>query len=143
MECRGFREPPARPLVLVADSHNDTCELYAISLQAFGFETTTVRDGVDAYAHVSQMHPDVIVTEISLPRLDGWEFIREVKRNARTREIPIVIVTTDGQPAARERAKQEGCAAFLLKPCVPDLLATRLRDVLSGRSGHDEPAPAC
>src|ERR1051325_5623028 len=108
MERRRPRQPPLRPLVLLVDSHDDTRELYATALQSLGFEIATVGDGAEAYAHARQMHPDVIVTEVWLPRLDGWELISEVRHDPRTRDIPIVIVTADGHPVARERAQRDG-----------------------------------
>jgi CheY-like chemotaxis protein len=100
MERRRPRLAPTHPLILLADGHEDTRDLYATSLQSFGFEIATVDDGADAY------------------------------------DIPIVIVTSDAQPGARERATQEGCAAFFVKPCVPEVLATELRAVLNGRLEH-------
>lgn len=134
MERRRPRQPPIRPLVLLADGHADTRELYAISLNALGFDTTTVSDGADAFAQAWRMHPDVIVTELSGPGNSGWEFIQDVRRDPRTRDIPIVIVTGDGLPRTRERAVREGCAAFRLKPCLPDDLAETLREVVN--CGH-------
>src|SRR5882724_10375686 len=112
-ERRRPRRHPARPLVLLADGHADTCELYATALRSFGFETTTVTDGAKAFAQAWLLHPDVIVTELSIPGFSGWEFIRDVKRDPRTRGIPVVIVTSDGLARAREQAIREGCSAFL------------------------------
>ena len=66
--------------------------------------------------------------ELSLPELDGWNVIRDLKNDARTREIPVVILTSDR--LARERASREGCAAFFVKPLLPDHLATELKHVL-------------
>ena len=143
MERRHRRQPPARPLVLLVDGHDDTRDLYASSLKCFGFETETVSDGVDAYAHSWQTHPDVIVTEVALPRHDGWDLIRDLKRDPRTREIPIVIVTSCDQASARERAEQEGCAAFFVKPCAPDALAFELRQVLQQTAIDDSTSASC
>jgi len=137
MERRRPRHPPARPLVLLADSHADTCELYASALRSFGFETTTVSDGAEAFAHAWHVHPDVIVTEVSVPGFRGWEFIRDVRRDPRTRDIPVVIVTSDALPGAREQADREGCSAFLLKPCLPEDLAVTLREVVGTTQAHD------
>jgi two-component system cell cycle response regulator DivK len=130
MERRRPRQPPIRPLILFADGDGDTRELYAASLKGFGFETAAVSNGADAFAAAWQLHPDIIVTEIALPRVDGWDFLRQIKSDPRTRDIPVLIVTADGKAGARERAAREGCAAFLVKPCVPDLLATELRMIL-------------
>ena len=129
MERRRQRHRPIKPLVLLVDGHDDTRELYAVSLTRFGFETSTVDSGENPYQQAWKIHPDVIVMEVSLPELDGWNFIRDVKHDPRTRDIPVVIVTSDGR--ARERAIREGCSAFLLKPCVPEDLAATLRRVLT------------
>lgn len=127
MERRRARQPPTRPLVLLADGHDDTRELYDIALQSLGFETATVGGSADAYALAWLMHPDIIVTE---GLLDVWDFLRDIKADPRTRDIPAVIVTSDSRAAARERATREGCAAFLVKPCLPDQLAAELRTIL-------------
>jgi CheY-like chemotaxis protein len=135
MERRRARQPPEHPLVLVVDGHADTRELYADALKSFGFEIETVEDVADGYARAWETHPDVIATEIS-PSMDpGWKFIQDLHRDPRTRDIPVVVVTCDGRAPVRRRAEQGGCAAFLVKPCLPDVLATTLRDVLAVRSG--------
>jgi CheY-like chemotaxis protein len=90
-----------------------------------------VSDDAEAFTQAWLVHPDIIVTELSVPGFDGWAFIRDVKRDARTRDIPIVIVSSDGQAGAREQADRAGCSGFLLKPCLPEDLASALRRVLN------------
>jgi CheY-like chemotaxis protein len=80
MERRRACRSPIRPLVLLADGHLDTCELYADALESFGFETMTATDGAGAFAQTWHIHPDIIVTELSVPGFSGWDFIRDVKR---------------------------------------------------------------
>lgn len=75
--------------------------------------------------------PDIIVTEVVLPGHDGWELLRDLKDDPRTRDIPAVIVTGNARPLVRERVERERGAACLLKPCLPDALAIELRRVLS------------
>jgi len=135
MERRRARRPPEHPLVLVVDGHADTRDLYADGLRSFGFEIETVDDVADGYARAWETHPDVIAAEIPLSMDPGWKFIQDLQGDPRTRDIPVVVVTSDGRGTVRERAEQGGCAAFLLKPCLPDVLATTLRDVLTSRSG--------
>jgi two-component system, cell cycle response regulator DivK len=130
MERRRPRTPPARPLVLIVDAHEDTRELYSIALAAFGFEIDTVGNGADAFGRAWETHPDVIVTEISLPRSDGWSLVVDLKLDPRTRDIPIVVLTGHAESSVRERAHGEGCAAVLVKPCLPERLATELRELL-------------
>jgi two-component system cell cycle response regulator DivK len=142
MERRRARRPPKHPLVLVVDAHADTRELYADALRSFGFEIETVEDVADGYARAWETHPDVIATEIPLSIDPGWKFIQDLHRDPRTRDIPVVIVTSQGRACVRTRAEQEGCAAFLVKPCLPDVLAATLRDVLTTRVQVHDRIPA-
>ena len=126
---RSPRSPRVKPLVLIADGHGDTRELYAVALSSFGFQTI-VDDGAQVFARASEANPDIIVTDITLPQQDGWSLVGQLKRDTRTRNIPIVVLTGYAEPAVRERASREGCAALLIKPYLPDELARALRELL-------------
>ena len=130
LERRRPRRTPARPLVLIVDGHDDTRELYAVALASLGFQTITVEDGAQAFGRVWETHPDIVVTEIALPQHDGFRLLKDLKRDARTRDIPVIILTSRSESGFRERAAQEGCATVLVKPCLPEELAQALRDVL-------------
>jgi len=133
MDRRRPRNRPSRPLVLVVDDHDDTRELYVQSLVTFGFEAIDAADGEQAYRRAWDFHPDIVVTDLALPGGDGWQLIQDLKREPRTRAIPVVVLTGHAAPSFRERAEQEGCAGFFVKPCLPDELATELRRLLDGR----------
>ena len=126
------RPSPGRPLVLIVDHHADTRELYGDSLAALGFKTIAAADGAQARRRAWESHPDIVVTDLALPGVDGWQLIRDLKREARTRDIPVVLVTGLAAPWLRQRAEREGCAACFVKPCLPDELAIQLRQVLDG-----------
>jgi CheY-like chemotaxis protein len=112
-------------------------ELYVQSLAALGFEAISAGDCTEAGRRAWESHPDIIVTDLTLRGGDGWQLIQDLRREARTRDIPVVLHTGHAMPSLRERAEREGCAAFIVKPCVPDALATELRRVLD-RSSNDE-----
>jgi two-component system cell cycle response regulator DivK len=135
MERRRPRQPPARPLVLIVDGHDDATELYAAALASFDFEVGTVDDGERAFDCAWEAHPDIIVTEVSLPRLDVWSLVENLKGNPRTRDIPVVVLTGHAVSSLRERAGRDGCAAVLAKPCLPQQLAHDLRDLLDRLPG--------
>jgi CheY-like chemotaxis protein len=120
--------------VLIVEGHEDTRALYALALSADGFEVVTVPDGDEAYRRAWEVHPDIIVTDLPMPNYDGWQFLQDLKQNARTRRIPVVAVSGYVQRSLRERAEADGFAAFFPKPCLPDELATGLRHVLNGKS---------
>ena len=130
MDRRLPRNRPSRPLVLVVDDHDDTREMYVQSLNCFGFEAIEAADCEQAYRRAWDFHPDIVVTDLALHDGTGWQLIQDLKREKRTRDIPVVLVTGYAAPSLRERAMREGCAGFFVKPCLPDELATGLRDVL-------------
>jgi len=123
--------PPARPRVLVVDGHQDTREMYAAALPHFGFETVIADDAARAVERARATHPDVIVTEVAFPKHDGFRLLDDLKRDEWTREIPVIVVTSFVEPAVRERAGRAGCAAVLVKPCLPEDLAHVVRTVLA------------
>ena len=136
MERRHAANPPARPLVLLVDGHQDTLALYAIALSGMGFEVMAATDAPEAFGRAWKNHPDIIVVELTVKGRSGWELLAHLKAEPRTRDIPVVAVTADAQPATLQRARLEGCAALLVKPSVPDRLALMLRGVLSSSFAH-------
>ena len=143
MNRRRRRNIPSRPLVLIVDDHDDTSEMYVASLAAFHFEAIAAADCAQAYRQVWELHPDIVVTDLTLRCSDGWQLIQDLKREARTRDIPVVLLTGHAEPGVRERAEREGCAAFFLKPCPPDELAVELRRVLDRPNAREQlPAAA-
>jgi two-component system phosphate regulon response regulator PhoB len=137
MDRRRPRNRPTRPLVLVVDDHDDTREMYVLSLSFFGFEAIAAADCEQAYRRAWDFHPDIVVTDLTLRGGEGWQLIQDLKRETRTQDIPVVLLTGYAAPSLRERAKHEGCAEFFLKPCAPDELATKLRHVLDRTNGHE------
>jgi two-component system, cell cycle response regulator DivK len=128
--CRPPRNPPARPLVLIIEGHDDTRALYALALSANGFEVVAVAERAEAVRRAWEIHPDVIVTDLPMPGCDGQQFLQDLKQDARTRSIPVVAVTGYVQRPLRARVERDGFAAFFRKPCLPDELAEGLRHVL-------------
>jgi CheY-like chemotaxis protein len=120
--------------VLIVDGHEDTRELYTLGLTFYGFEAAAIEDAGDAFSRARETHPDIIVMEIALPRVDGWALVEALRRNPQTAAIPVVVLTSHTEPYVRARAEREGCAAVLLKPYPPDQLAPALRDVLQNDS---------
>jgi len=137
MDRRRPPNPPARPLVLIVDAHEDTRALYALALSAMGFEVVAARDGTEAHRRAWESHPDIIVTDLPMPNDDGWQFLQDLKNDARTRHIPVVAMSGYVQRSLRERAERDGFAAFFPKPCLPDELAAGLRQVLDDMSHAD------
>jgi len=118
------------PLVLVVDDFPDNREMYVQYLTFAGYRVAEADDGEDALAKAAGLLPDVVVMDLALPRLDGWEATRRLKRDPLTRDIPVIALTGHGLPEHVERAKQAGCDCFLTKPCTPIALAAEIRRLL-------------
>ena len=119
------------PVVLVVDDHEDTRSMSLIVLRSQGFSATAAVGGEAGFACACEQKPDVIVTDLAMPDVDGWEFIHRLSSDPRTKNIPVVMVTACGTESVRQRAREEGVAAFFFKPCSPDVLAAELRRLVS------------
>ena len=116
--------------VLVVEDHPDTREMYASYFKAHGFRAFTASDGGAAISVALAERPSVIVMDLSLPHIDGWEATRRLKHHPSTSEIPIVACSAHVLSGATERALDVGCDVFLAKPCLPEDLLAEVRAVL-------------
>src|SRR5262244_2643057 len=128
-------QAPARgsPFVFLVEDDTDTRELYAQYLVAKGFHVESAADGPSALRLIVAMVPDVIVMDLSLPRLHGWEVTRRLKADPRTSHIPVVACTGHIQGQPGEQSLEAGCDAYVLKPCEPDALLREIEHVLARR----------
>ncbi len=121
------------PLVLVVEDYQDTREMYAAYLQFSGFRVAEAANGLEALEKTRELLPDIILMDLALPKIDGWEATRRLKADERTRHIPIVALTGHALAGHAEGARQAGCDAFVTKPCLPDALVAEIQRVLSAR----------
>lgn len=122
--------PPTSPLVLLVDDYADAREMYGYYLARHGFRVEEAADGHEALDKALTLGPDIILMDLSLPGIDGWELARMLKKDPRTTAIPIVALTAHALNGEQERALGAGCDAFVTKPCLPQTLATELERVL-------------
>jgi two-component system cell cycle response regulator DivK len=127
--------PEVEPLVLVVDDYDDAREMYAESLMVCGFRVAEAADGLRAIELALQLSPDVILMDLSLPGLDGWEATRRLKTDARTMHIPVVALTGHAMSSALDRAREAGCDRFVVKPALPDVVVGEIRQALLKRPG--------
>jgi two-component system, cell cycle response regulator DivK len=119
------------PLILIVDDVAHGRALCAEYLEEKGFRVATAEDGLDGFDTALALQPDVILMDLSLPVLDGWEATRLLKHTERTRRIPIVAITAHQLASAHEQARAAGCSAVLVKPCRPMDLEAELRRQLA------------
>jgi CheY-like chemotaxis protein len=120
------------PLVLIVDDFEDNREMYAQYLRFHGYEIAEADNGQEALKQAAALHPDVIVMDLSLPGMDGWEATRRLKQEPGTRDIPVIALTGHALTGSEHTAREAGCDRFLTKPCAPAVLGQEIRKVLPG-----------
>jgi len=124
-------ETAQAPLVLVVDDVDHGREIFAEYLEFRGFRVATAADGLEAMEKAFELHPDVILMDLSLPGIDGWEATRRLKQDPSTSAIPIIALTAHALASAHDRARDVGCNAVVTKPCLPKDLEQEVRRQLA------------
>lgn len=106
--------------------------MYAAQLTISGFEVIEAVNGAEAIDRTSSRLPDVVLMDLSLPVVDGWEATKRLKEDARTAHIPIIALTAHDGSRDLQRAMRAGCNWFIPKPCPPDALIAEIHRVLAG-----------
>jgi len=119
------------PLVLLVDDFQDNREMYAMYLEHAGMQVAEAGNGHEALDQAFRLLPDLIVMDLSLPGIDGWEATRRLKADERTKKIPVVALTSHALGGYSEGARAAGCDAFVTKPCLPEQLLSEIRKVLA------------
>jgi len=125
-----------RPIVLLVDDYPDAREMYSEYLGFAGYDVVEATSGSEAIEKAERLQPDIILMDLSLPGMDGWEATRRLKSASRTRTIPVVALTGHALAGHSDQAKRAGCDAFVTKPCLPDALVAEIRRVLGDASGE-------
>lgn len=132
----GGRPGDPRSLVLVVDDYADAREMYCEYLEFSGFRVAEARNGLEALEQAFALRPDLILMDLSLPAMDGWEATRRLKADARTRDIPVIALTGHALTGFSAGAKQAGCDAFVSKPCLPDALVAEVERLIKNSRGN-------
>jgi len=124
------RSRAKRPLILVVDDYADNREMYSAYLRFQGLDVVEAANGTEALEHAFARRPDLVVMDLSLPGVDGWQATRLLKADSRTKDIPVIAVTGHALAGAPERAAEAGCDGFLTKPCLPEDLLREIQRML-------------
>ncbi len=118
--------------IMIVDDSKTVRQQINFALSHEGFEVIEAGNGAEAIGHTSSRLPDVVLMDLSMPVVDGWEATRRLKGDARTAHIPVVALTGHDGSGELQRATSAGCDWFVPKPCAPDALITEVRRVLAG-----------
>jgi CheY-like chemotaxis protein len=119
--------PTPVPLVLVIDDVEDNRDVYEQFLKHAGWRVATAVDGEDGLAKAAQLGPDVVILDMGLPKMDGWEVAKRLKSGPSTSGIPIIALTGHVSKEARQRALTAGVDDFIAKPCLPADLVSAIQ----------------
>ncbi len=126
----------AKPKVTIVDDDRDTRELLSLALEAEGFEVSAAANGLRLIASLQLKRPDIILMDVNMSWIDGFELCKAVKKNPHFREIPVVFVSGRGEPEDRRKGLEAGAADYFVKPLDLNQLLTRIRELVP------VPAPA-
>jgi two-component system, chemotaxis family, chemotaxis protein CheY len=118
-----------KKLILTVDDSATIRELLLSELSGLGYRVTQAEDGIDGLEMLSVEQPDLIITDITMPRMDGIRFIQNVRGDERYKATPILVLTTESDPDIKDRAKRAGATGWIVKPFDPRKLAEAIRKV--------------
>ncbi len=119
--------------VLVVDDEPDVVELLELTLKSEGFSVISAFDGIAALDLVSTEKPDLVLLDLMMPMMSGYEVCEQIKSNPQTQSIPVICVTSAHTPDARARSLQLGAADVITKPFYPSELIARIKRYVQPR----------
>lgn len=117
--------------ILIAEDEPDIRELVAFTLRFAGHEVTTTMNGEEAYNTAQDMIPDLIMMDVRMPRMTGYDACRAMKQIPALKDIPVVFLSAKGQDSEIQTGIDAGAEDYLLKPFAPDQLVERVKAILS------------
>ncbi|MEL6204979.1 MAG: response regulator [Pseudomonadota bacterium] len=115
--------------ILAVDDSRTIRDMLKLALLQAGFEPRLAEDGMHGLEVLERMVPDAIITDINMPRMDGFGFIEAVRGQERHRATPILVLTTESAPELKARARAAGATGWIVKPFDPEKLVKALRTV--------------
>jgi two-component system chemotaxis response regulator CheY len=115
--------------ILTVDDSRTMRDMLRLALTEAGYAVRQAEDGVEGLAALKQCTPDVIVTDINMPKLDGFGFIAAVRSDNSYRAIPILVLTTESDDEKKQRARLAGATGWIVKPFEPEKLIAAIRRV--------------
>ena len=117
--------------ILIAEDEPDIRELVAFTLRFAGHEVVTASNGEEAVQMAGREFPDLILMDVRMPRMTGYDACRVMKANPELKDIPVVFLSAKGQESEIQTGLEAGAEEYLLKPFAPDQLTDRVRAILS------------
>ena len=117
--------------ILIAEDERDIRELIKFTLTFAGHQITEATNGEEAVAKARDVIPDLIMTDVRMPKMTGYEACKIIKADNTTKHIPVVILSAKGQDEERDLGAESGADDYIVKPFAPDDLARRVAEILA------------
>lgn len=122
--------PSHNRTILLVEDNEDNLLIYSTILRHFGFEVIEARDGCAGVESARRYDPDLILMDVSIPLMDGWEATRRLKADAHTAHIPIIALTAHALASDQQKAVEAGCDGYIAKPAEPRVVLAAVRNQL-------------
>ncbi len=122
------------PRILVAEDEKDIRELIAFTLRFAGFDVLLATNGAEAVEIAEAERPDLVILDVRMPKMSGYEACRRLKENPQTASLPVVFLSAKGQDSEIQQGLESGAEEYILKPFAPDELIQQVRGILSRRT---------
>lgn len=127
---------PRKPVIIVADDDRDTRELYRACFDLSGYHTAEAANGGEALLMVRRLLPDILLTDLVFPDIDGLTIARTLKSDPRTASVRVILVTGYASDGLERRAADAGIERALLKPCLPQAMLREIKRALQRSSAR-------
>lgn len=119
-----------RKRILVVDDEIYIVHILEFTLTMEGYEVLTAADGEEAMRRLEQDRPDLVVLDIMMPKLDGYEVLRRIRADEEFRQVPVILLSAKGRPIDRETGLEIGADDYIVKPFSPRRLLEKIQDLL-------------
>ena len=120
--------------VLLAEDHSGTIEVMQLELEVLGYDVTVAQDGQEAVQKATAEPPDVIVMDMLMPKMDGFQVASAIRQNPKTKDIPILAATALARPGDREKCLESGCDGYIAKPFTHKQLGAAIDRLFEAQS---------
>ncbi len=117
--------------ILIADDRAEVVELVRVTLEGEDYQIVDASNGKEALKKVRLEKPDLVLLDVVMPKMDGFEVCRKLKKDPETQEIPIIMLTAKAQKVDKEKGREVGASDYITKPFSPSALLTKIEEILA------------
>jgi len=121
--------------ILVVDDCATTRKLLTLYLKSKGYEVVTAENGLDGLEKVGKENVNLVLSDLNMPYMDGLEFVKSLRANPDTAELPLVMVTTEADPEEKEKAMKAGANGYMIKPVTAEMVAENIKKIMKDLFG--------